>query len=47
MTGKTANQQEVTGTADGAFLRDSQAYVSVGEAEIPLSSVTAVELPPS
>jgi len=47
VTGRTINQQEVTGIADGAFLRDDQAYVSVGESEIPLSSVTAVQLPAS
>jgi len=47
VTGTTADRQEVTGTADSAFLRGDQAFVSVGESEIPLSSVTAVQLPPS
>lgn len=42
VTGTDANQQDVTGVADRAFLRDGQAFVGVGTAELSLDSVTGV-----
>jgi len=45
VTGTAANQQEVTGVAERAFLQDGKAFVRIGETDIPLSSVTAVQLP--
>lgn len=44
VTGFTTDQTEVSGIADRAFLRDGIAYVGAGEAEIPLSQVTSVNL---
>lgn len=40
--GTTAQNGEVRGVVDRAFLRDGQAFVSVGQNEVPLSRVTTV-----
>ena len=42
VTGTTAGQQQMTGVADRAFLRDGVAYVGIGSQEILLSNVTDV-----
>jgi len=42
VTGMTADQEDVTGVAERAFLREGAAYVAVGSKEIPLANVTSV-----
>ncbi|MCH7987954.1 MAG: flagellar hook capping protein [Planctomycetes bacterium] len=42
VTGMDSNQNEVDGMVDRAFLRDNQAYVRVGDIDVPLSQVTSV-----
>ena len=40
--GADAAGNEVVGVVDRAFLRDSKAFVGLGEVEVPLSQVTSV-----
>jgi flagellar basal-body rod modification protein FlgD len=42
VTGTTSDQQEVTGVADRAFLRDGRTFVGVGDAELSLTEVSSV-----
>jgi len=42
VTGTTTSQQQLTGVADRAFLRDGVAYVGIGSQEILLGNVTDV-----
>jgi flagellar basal-body rod modification protein FlgD len=42
VTGTNASEQQVTGVADRAFLREGVAYVGIGAEDVPLSSVTSV-----
>jgi len=42
ITGVDAAGNEVIGVVDRAFLRDSKAFVGLGEVEVPLSQVTSV-----
>jgi len=42
VSGTALDQTQVSGVAERAFLRDGQAYVGVGTAELPLSGVEAV-----
>jgi flagellar basal-body rod modification protein FlgD len=45
VTGVAADDSEVSGVADRAFLRDGLAYVGIGQAEVPLSQITTVMQP--
>ena len=44
VTGSIAGQQEVTGIADRALLKGGQAFIGIGNAEIPLTGVSRVNL---
>lgn len=44
VTGTNANEQQVTGIADRAFLKDGVAYVGIGGAELQLSKVSSVNV---
>jgi len=42
VTGTTNEQETVSGMADRAFLRDGDAFVGIGDSEVPLTGVTDV-----
>jgi flagellar basal-body rod modification protein FlgD len=42
VTGTATNDQQISGTAERAFLRNGEAYLGVGNSEIPLSNVSEV-----
>ena len=42
VTGVDANQQEVTGVVDRAFVRDSQVFLAIGTTELSLDNITSV-----
>ena len=42
ITGKDSDQNVVNGVVDRAFLRDNQAFVGMGDVEVPLSQVSSV-----
>lgn len=42
VTGVTTQNERVSGVVGKAFLRDGQAFVSIGDGELPLSSVSEV-----
>lgn len=42
VVGTGADNAQVTGVADRAFIKDGAAYIAVGSKEMPLASVTAV-----
>lgn len=45
VTGVALDQQTITGVVDRAFMQDSQVFVGIGDAEIPLNSISSVHLP--
>ncbi|MFQ5732566.1 MAG: flagellar hook capping FlgD N-terminal domain-containing protein [Planctomycetaceae bacterium] len=42
ITGTATDDSKATGIVDRAFLRDGEAFVSVGDQEVPLDGVTTV-----
>ncbi len=42
ITGTDSDENEVDGVVDRAFLRDNQAFVGMGDVEVPLSQVSSV-----
>lgn len=44
ITGKNADQKEVTGIADRVFLRDGKLVIGMGTDEVSISDVTGVRL---
>jgi len=42
VTGRDSDEHEIVGVVDRAFLRDNQAYVGMGDVEVPLSQVSSV-----
>ncbi len=44
ITGNIGDQQAVTGIADRALLKGGQAFIGIGDAEIPLAGVSRVNL---
>ena len=42
ITGTALDESEVNGIADRAFLRDGDAFVAVGEKEVPLGGIVTV-----